>query len=148
MGPITTKLHNIFLFLKLEVNRKKELDYKSIYNKKSMQLKNKNIGQSLNILDREIYTKVSGVTFEGRQGYIKNCYPGQQLKLIRDLNNIYDKNAIAIYSDKNQLGFVKKELALKLAPIIDNGIEVEGIVEQVTGGGGYIYGLNIKIVKK
>lgn len=93
----------------------------------------------------EFYTKVVGVTYDNRQQYIKQCYKGQQLDLIRDKFNPYDKNAIAIYAGDNQLGFLSKDLAQKLAPKMDSGTIYECSAECVTGGTQNFYGLNIKI---
>lgn len=91
------------------------------------------------------FTKVVGVTFENRQNYVRQCYTGQQLELVRDKLNPYDKNAIAIYSGNNQVGFLSKEIAAQLAPQMDNGMRFICEVAQVTGGSGKIYGWNIKI---
>ena len=93
----------------------------------------------------EFYTKVVGVTFNNRQQYVKQCYNGQQLDLVRDKFNPYDKNAIAIYAGDNQVGFLSEELAQKLAPKMDSGIIYECFVECVTGDTHNINGLNIKI---
>lgn len=95
-----------------------------------------------------IYSSVAGVTFNGRQYYVSKCYTGQQLRLVRDRFNSHDKNAIGVYAGANQIGFIKKELAATLAPIIDAGKELEAVVERVTGGGGYNYGVNIKITER
>lgn len=94
----------------------------------------------------EFYTKVVGVTFYNRQQYVKQCYNGQQLDLIRDKFNPYDKNAIAIYAGDNQVGFLSKELAQKLAPKMDVGTKFDCYVESLTGGtDNNNYGLNIRI---
>lgn len=94
------------------------------------------------------FTKVAGVTFENRQSYVRMCYQGQKLELVRDKYNAYDRNAIAVYAGNNQVGFISKELAADLAPRIDNGTVYECYVESVTGGGDKVYGLNIKLIKK
>ena len=91
------------------------------------------------------HTKIVGVTFEGRQGYIKECYEGQSLDLVRDKLNPYDSNAIAVYAGNYQVGFISKELASKLAPQIDMGKEFSCKVSSVTGGGDFPYGLNVQI---
>ncbi|MSS11744.1 hypothetical protein FYJ38_24365 [Clostridium sp. WB02_MRS01] len=93
----------------------------------------------------EFYTKVVGVTFNNRQQYVKQCYNGQQLDLVRDKFNPYDKNAIAIYAGDNQVGFLSKELAQKLAPKMDVGTKFDCYVKSLTGGIDNNYGLNIRI---
>ncbi|MGL4848361.1 MAG: HIRAN domain-containing protein [Clostridium sp.] len=90
-----------------------------------------------------IHTKVAGVTFNNRQSLIRNCYPNQELKLIREKNNAYDKNAIGIYHGNRHLGYVNKNLASSLAPQIDSGTHFRCYVSEVTGGNGKNYGLNI-----
>ena len=92
------------------------------------------------------YSKVVGVTFENRQFYVKQCYKGQKLDLVRDRFNIYDKNAIAVYAGNNMIGFLSRELAEKLAPQMDKGISYICYVEEVMGGGNKNYGVNIKLV--
>lgn len=92
------------------------------------------------------FTKVVGVTYENRQQYVKQCYKGQELDLIRDKFNPYDKNAIAVYAGNNQVGFLSKDLAQKLAYKMDTGLKYECFVENITGGDN-LYGLNIKINK-
>jgi hypothetical protein len=75
-------------------------------------------------------TKVAGVTFNGRQGFIAYVAKNMQnsfVTLRRDPNNAYDKNAIQVIAvvknGKNvQLGFVPKELAKALAPAMDQGL--------------------------
>ncbi|CUX42714.1 HIRAN domain protein [Clostridium sp. C105KSO15] len=101
--------------------------------------------QNISQEGHEFYTKVAGVTYDNRQQYVKQCYNGQQLDLVRDKFNPYDKNAIAIYAGDNQVGFLSKELAQKLAPKMDSGIIYECFVECVTGETHNINGLNIKI---
>ena len=96
-------------------------------------------------ISNSFHTKVVGVTFEGRQRYVKECYVGQSLDLVRDKMNPYDSNAIAVYAGNNQVGFISKELASKLAPQMDQGKVFSCEVSEVTGGGQNNYGLNIKI---
>lgn len=91
------------------------------------------------------FTKVVGVTYENRQQYVMQCYKGQELDLIRDKFNPYDKNAIAVYSGNNQVGFLSKDLAQKLAYKMDTGLKYECFVENITGWDN-LYGLNIKII--
>lgn len=96
----------------------------------------------------QFFTKVVGVTFDNRQNYVKQCYEGQTLKLVRDKLNPHDKNAIAVYAGNNQVGFISKEIAAQLAPKIDRGEQYQCYVANVTGGLDKTYGLNIKVVKE
>lgn len=46
----------------------------------------------------EFYTKVVGVSFDGRQRLIRQTRVGESLSLVRDPNNQYDRNATVLYS--------------------------------------------------
>lgn len=97
----------------------------------------------------KIHSKVVGVTVGDRQELIrKYCYPNKELTLKREPYNEYDKNAISVYVNSNQLGYIKKELAQDLAPRMDRGEEFKVSISNVTGGDSYNYGINITIVKK
>ncbi|TDX48004.1 single-stranded-DNA-specific exonuclease RecJ [Orenia marismortui] len=97
------------------------------------------------------YTKVVGVTFEGRQDIIKDhVNKGDVVFLVRDPDNQYDKNAIQVVSkNQKQIGFLKADLSKHLAPYLDNGIEYKAIVSEVTGGidNKQILGVNLFIEK-
>lgn len=107
-----------------------------------------NESPSINTQDEyHFFTKIAGVTYYNRQEYIKSCYKGQQLDLIRDKFNEYDKNAIAVYAGDNQIGFIAKYLAEKLALQMDTGTMFSCYVEDVTGKDAKFRGVNVKIVK-
>ena len=93
-----------------------------------------------------IKTKVVGVTYEGRQSVIANMSEFDELDLVRNRNNGRDKNAIAVFYEDDQIGFLCRELAEKLAPLMDDGNEFSCEVSEITGGGsGLSYGVNIEI---
>lgn len=99
------------------------------------------------------YTKIAGVTFDGRQDIIEKLNDngkllcGQKLKLEMEPNNPYDKNAIAVFQPDtmHKLGYIGKELAATMALKMREGIRYNAEVSQVTGGTGYSYGINIVI---
>lgn len=116
--------------------------YKGILNRnEEYQLEN----QSINYSIKSINTKIVGVTVDNRQKYIKSCHKNQKLDLVREPQNEYDKNAIAVYCNENKVGYLKKELAFEIANKIDNGANLECRVVGVSGGGDYNYGLNVRI---
>lgn len=80
------------------------------------------------------YTKIVGVSFEGRQNLIKDLKTGEEVFLQRQPENIHDKNAIAI-QDANgvQLGFLKAKLSKDLSRYIDKGVEYTATITSVTG---------------
>lgn len=95
----------------------------------------------------EFHTKVVGVTFEGRQRYVRQTREGERLKLERDRYNEYDRNAIkVINSSGNTLGFISKELASDMAPQMDRGIIYTATVSNITGlNPGENMGVNILV---
>lgn len=105
------------------------------------------------------YSKLAGVTFSNsetgmnRQRIISKLSrsgelsAGTELKLLREPNNRYDRNAIAVYSPGGeQLGYLSRNDAANVAPKIDRGEKCKVIVQQVTGGDAEnVYGVNILI---
>ena len=47
---------------------------------------------------KQFYTKIVGVTFDDRQKYIASVRLGDHLTAVKEPNNQYDPNAIAVYS--------------------------------------------------
>jgi len=91
----------------------------------------------------QFHTKLMGVSFEGRQDTIAGLRLGTELTLERQPGNPYDANAIAVRYGELQLGFVRKEIAKHLAPLIDDGARYRARVESLTGGGEKNRGVNI-----
>lgn len=89
------------------------------------------------------HTKVAGVSFEGRQDVIGGLRAGVALELERQPDNPFDPNAIAVRYGALHLGFLKKGIALHLAPAIDAGTRYRARVASLTGGGEKHRGVNI-----
>jgi single-stranded-DNA-specific exonuclease len=114
--------------------------------------------RSRDFLDRDPYasigdaygfnTKVVGVTFEGRQDLIAGLHPGLELELVRQPHNAYDANAIAVQYGRLQIGFLKKEIAARIAPNIDAGDRYRAEVKHLTGGGTRTLGVNIRVSRE
>lgn len=114
-----------------------------------------------NIKESDMFhTKIVGVTFEGRQEVIKKCCKeDDSLMLVRERDNKYDANAVAVYADtsdyldeghklSSQIGYLNKDLAAEIAPIMDSGISYKCVIENITGGSdGMSYGVNVMVVK-
>lgn len=98
----------------------------------------------------EFYTKAVGVTFEGRQAILATLQRGERLRLAREPHNPHDPNAIAlITASGEQIGYLKRELARHLAPLMDAGVEYEASVSEVTGQvEGRSLGVNLFVQKK
>lgn len=93
----------------------------------------------------EFFTKVAGVSFEGRQDLLAGLREGDELALVRRPENPHDANAIAVLRGTLQVGFLHKGAARRLAPKIDAGIGYRAEVASVTGGGSRSRGLNIHV---
>ncbi|SJZ72389.1 single-stranded-DNA-specific exonuclease RecJ [Selenihalanaerobacter shriftii] len=97
----------------------------------------------------QFYTKVVGVTFEGRQDIIKDLESGDELKLVREPNNEYDESAIKVETiSDQQIGYLNANLAQYLAPYLDVGFDYKATVSEITGGGEKNLGVNIFIIKE
>ena len=97
----------------------------------------------------DFFSKVAGVTFDGRQRFIPGLRSGQELEYRRDRYNPYDGNAVGLYDAYgNQIGFLSKEVAATVASKMDAGKRYRITVSQVTGGGSWTYGVNIHIQQK
>jgi single-stranded-DNA-specific exonuclease len=97
--------------------------------------------------ERESFpSKVMGVSFEGRQDMVAGLVPGLELELRRQPDNVHDGNAIAVHYGALQIGFLRKQIAKHLAPLIDGGARYRAHIEHVTGGrDGKNYGVNIRV---
>lgn len=92
------------------------------------------------------YTKVAGVSIGDRQHIIAGLKQGDELLLIRERDNKYDKNAIKICTlQGKQIGYIPAELAVNMAKKIDIGEQYTAKIEKITGGGELYYGVNLKI---
>ena len=95
----------------------------------------------------QFFTKIVGVTFDNRQELLAELQVGQQLELIHETDNPHDVNAIGVYADGEQLGYLKRNIARHLADNFDNGVAYQAVVVQVTGSVEQNLGANIFIQK-
>jgi single-stranded-DNA-specific exonuclease len=100
------------------------------------------------------FTKVAGVTFEGRQPIVARCSVGESLVLVRDPNNHFDKGAIKVVRlNGEQVGFIPAHVSRSgdssgLAFRMDQGSEYRCRITNITGGGpGESLGVNIEITE-
>jgi len=90
--------------------------------------------------DRLKNSKVYGTSFNNRQSILRSLINKDnfKLQLIRDKNNKHDYNAIKIIAitegiNPSTLGYVKRELADQIAPLLDSGKKILAIPEGITG---------------
>lgn len=102
---------------------------------------------------REFRSKIMGITFDKRMDFVKQLKQGEQIFLVREKDNQYDKNAVRVQNKAGEhLGYLKKELSEVFAPRMDSGgFDYECFVKEVTGGdekGKMNIGINIIILEK
>lgn len=106
------------------------------------------------------FTKLAGVTFNGRQDLIKELLRDSELRFRREPDNKYDSNAVAVdasfvtLSDvpKHQsieewepIGYIAKDKNTELAKALDTKKHAKITLSEITGGGDKAYGVNVEI---
>ncbi|MNO11630.1 HIRAN domain protein [compost metagenome] len=77
---------------------------------------------------------LSGVSWENRQNVVNQINEQTELLLVRDYNNQYDKNAIAVKLKNDvQVGWIPKKTAEIMAPEIDAGVNWEAKFSSILG---------------
>lgn len=105
---------------------------------------------------RTITTKTAGVTYGRRQGLLDrlNRYSPDDIMITlqRENGNAYDPNAVQIVAavrgkGSAVMGYIGRELAKVIAPLLDKGKAVKADFAGITGGHEYglNYGLNVAI---
>lgn len=80
---------------------------------------------------KNVKLKVVGVTFEGRQEIIKQLNKSDVITLRREPTNKFDTNAIAVWSEKGQIGYIGKDYATILSPMMDTGTKFEATIAEL-----------------
>ena len=93
-------------------------------------------------------TKVVGVSFEGRQDTVAALRHGETVELRRDPGNPHDPSAVGVWYGALQLGFLRRQIAARIAPNIDGGERYTAAVTAVTGGGSRSFGINIFVTRQ
>ena len=90
-----------------------------------------------------LVSKIAGVTFNNRQAALRklNQYDASAVNvaLEREAGNAYDPNAVKVNVSVGSgaayhLGYIPKDLAAVLAPLLDKGIGLVARFKGVTGG--------------
>lgn len=69
-----------------------------------------------------------------RQFLIEKLKPGHVIKLVRESDNPFDPNAVAVLSRHGRIGYLSREHARQLAPVFDTGGKVKAEVSNIWGG--------------
>lgn len=97
----------------------------------------------------DYHTKLVGVTFEGRQEVIATLVGKEKLRLRREADNQYDKNAVAVDVCKKRkwlpIGYIAKDKNTDLANTLDAGGKVNISLSSLTGGDGKSFGVNVQL---
>lgn len=87
--------------------------------------------------NRVLNTKVSGVTFEGRQALIARISPNDPCRIVPEPENPYDSNALAVHVAHGgeiwHIGFIPREMAARIAPYLE-GEALMCSISEITGG--------------
>ena len=105
---------------------------------------------------RAIQTNTAGVTYGNRQKLLERLarYSPEDItvQLQREQDNAHDRNAVQVIAavkgkGSAVLGYLNRQLAAAVAPLMDKGAEIVSRFKAVTGGEEcYLnYGLNIEI---
>ena len=81
-----------------------------------------------------IATKIAGVGY--RQSAAKRCYEGQKLTLVRDRENLHDKNAIKVLAGGEHVGYIPSDINEGFAAYLDFGKKVNADIYKIVGGTG------------
>lgn len=95
---------------------------------------------------KTFYIKAVGVSYENRQRIIAKLKPGDVLYFVLEPGNKYDRFAIRIVNVLGEeVGHVSRAYNEDIFRNIQNGYRYNLTVSDVTGGGRYIYGVNIRV---
>ena len=75
-------------------------------------------------------THIRGINYENRKQAALKARVNQRVKLIRDCQNRFDRNAIKVFLQDQELGFIPRELAQLLAPDMDCGLSLKGTITE------------------
>lgn len=83
-----------------------------------------------------IDTRIAGVKCTNDKGkeiqaILPALHKGDKLIFVREPQNEYDKNAIKVICDYQHIGYIKSELAEKIAPLMDCGRIPKGIITEI-----------------
>jgi hypothetical protein len=102
---------------------------------------------------RSFFTKIAGVSHEGRQRVVARCSVGERLVLVRDPANRFDNGAIKVLRlNGEELGFIPAHVSRGgdpsgLAFQMDRGGKYQCRIKDLTGGDEDNLGVNIEVAE-
>lgn len=109
----------------------------------------------ITVKTRRMSVRAVGVTHGNRQtllDHLTRYNPNDiTVTLQREQNNEHDSNAIRIIAAVRSkgsavIGYINRELAAALAPLLDKGAAIASCFKAIVGGGyGYNYGLELEL---
>lgn len=85
------------------------------------------------LLPREV--EVQGIRYDNRAQIAMRCSIGDRVEIIRDYDNLLDRNAVSMFWRGQQIGYMPRDVAEVLAVEIDTGITLNGEVTWVDKSG-------------
>jgi hypothetical protein len=77
-------------------------------------------------------TYVVGLRYENRLEHLSQVNEGDKLRLVREPNNPFDRNAMAVHTDAGQrLGYVRRSKAFVVSTLHDEGWRFDCYVERI-----------------
>lgn len=70
-----------------------------------------------------------------RQKVIRRCRVGDPVALIREPDNPYDENAVAVVHGGGQIGYIGRDQNHWLSRAMDDGAAVSGEIQYINGAG-------------
>lgn len=90
--------------------------------------------------------RLTGVTMGNRQIVISKMKKDDKLILVRDYNNEFDKNAIAVLKeDGTSVGWIPRDIARIIAPEIDCGVKWQCNIDEILGNEETLRGVSINL---
>lgn len=85
-------------------------------------------GLRVNVSNRHLLALgIWSVRVRGDEHHAGEAHPGRPARLVREPSNPHDRNAIAIYSETGKVGYWNRQMAARLAKILDAGDPIEAL---------------------
>jgi hypothetical protein len=79
-------------------------------------------------------TYVLGISYENRSSVAMGARKGEAVKLVRDYDNLIDRNAVKVLFKGQDLGYLERQPAQLAAPDIDCGVLLRGNIIEIEKG--------------